>query len=638
MRRSGFTLTELMVASAMLSGVLLAAYGFLWQGFENGMDLLRRDTADVLSRNVLERYLRLPYAELDELMRGGDELDVLDLEDEVLRAGLPLDPEDLRAAGYQVKVAYLRIPGERVAAMLRTQVSWEAPGGHRRSLSHSRYLVQNEGFTTDVAAASGFSPSKHTPADWGRATRWTRRGEGPQGLASRRAAAAAAWSPATTADADAAGEGGGAGALGFRGDPEVVARLLGPRGAMARQGGDVRQIREARARRAGARFLLRSGAPREPWLVDDIPDGQYRFRLEAQDLRGPDGDGRVLGVYVLQAQVHTYHLVAEAQHAGPEASFLLEGEEVLERLHLQDRQRRPALLERTAARLYLFHMVQDPFERFLRVRTLATPDGSRAGTTRTRVAVDDLLRSEGVEPGPGQEPHELLRAAPRTVAPGEVVEGPLDPSCRGGVCTLGRKLLPVTERPRVEVTARRPAAGSAAPEREPPVTEDERWRDAAGLAEADPPAALRLLDGYLLAHPEHARARALRGQIFAGQGMEAQAMEDLRAASRQPEVAREVLPTLAGLALRAGRPDEAERLIERFRAMDPSSPLVATLEGALGDTRRFLAQVAPPTGGAPPPPPTDIGGVDEGAGSGASMSWDDGFGNSGSIRVSPPRR
>ena len=49
--------------------------------------------------------------------------------------------------------------------------------------------------------------------------------------------------------------------------------------------GDPAKVREARATRQRARFLARSGARLEPWLADDIPDGDYAYHLEGQDLR-----------------------------------------------------------------------------------------------------------------------------------------------------------------------------------------------------------------------------------------------------------------------------------------------------------------------------------------------------------------
>jgi hypothetical protein len=688
-RRRAFTLLELLFAAAVLATSLLAAYTFLWQGFENGVDLLRRDMADSIARTVVERYGQVPFGGLVQTFRGDDARDVLEDDDDVLVAGLPRSPEVLRRMGFQVLVGFTRTYGEIPTGVLDAEVSWPLPGGKRRSLSYRRTIV-SDGSPAEMTATSSPRSGNPAPSDWGSARTWhpspkpvprtpapgepiLRRRAFRQRLdtteASRELALGAGitWADAARAVAAAyrPGPGGERGppALGFEGDAALAARMLGPSGDLSRRVGDPAKVREARDRRREARFLARTGARLDPWLADDIPDGDYAYRLEAQDLRDEDGVGRVVGVYVLEDEADSYHLVRDVEFAPDVTEGDVEGDPVYRVTSFRDTSGRPVTLRRTETRLYFLR----PGRRGRAwIRTLDAPDGTyerQAWTARQVAKLQAELGLEPVDPPATRaDDGELVKVANPDVRWAGAS------GCSSGSCQVPpprveqRALLappPAAPTPRRRDSGSRGparlrsyaaappplaagatlAGGTVGGDREPASDVDAEVRAVESLAFTDPEAAIRRLDDVLLHEPDHGPARALRGRLFALRGYTDQATEDLRAAQRDPRVAEEVLPDLAGVLIRSDELDEAERLLDQFRAVRPDDPNGQTLALALRDRREFLAQAAPPAGGgAAAPPAPDIGGGAVGIPSGWSgMSWSV-PGNEGSVMFRPPTK
>lgn len=685
-RRRGFTLVELLFAAAVLAVSLLAAYTYLWQGFENGVDLLRRDMADSIARTVLERYAHAPFGAIEERFLHGS-VDVLESDDPVLVAGLPRSPEVLRRMGFRIDLGFWRVAGEFPTGVLSTEVSWPLPSGKRRSLAYGRTLV-SDGTPPEMAATASASARGKAPSDWGSARKWrpsprpmrrlpppgeaiTRRQrfEGRHAVteASRDVAHTAAITYADAARAVAAAYRPGPdgsrtpAALDFEGDAALAARLVGPGGELSARLGDPAKIRAARAERKEARFLARSGARLEPWLADDIPDGDYAYRLEGQDLRDDAGVGRVVGVYVLQDEGDTYHLVRGLDFFPDPSEGSVEGDPVLRVASYQDGHGRSVTLRRTETRLYFLRPGRDGRAW---IRTLDAPDATfegQAWTTRQLTRLEGELDLSPVEtPASRADDVELVRVASPEIrwagasgcdtgscqVPSPQVEqralvAPPRPAPRRSRATGA----PTKSRggsyaavPRSQARGGGRATGQAAVGGDTPGSAEEldaAVRALESLAFTDPEGAIRQLDDVLLHEPEHGPARALRGRLFALRGNAEQATEDLRAARRDPRVAEEVLPDLAGILIRGDRLDEAERLIEEFRAVRPEDPNGQTLALALRDRQDFLAQAAPPAAGGAATPA--VGGTSDADGGWSGWSWDFPNDQTGSFKFRPSR-
>ncbi len=169
--------------------------------------------------------------------------------------------------------------------------------------------------------------------------------------------------------------------------------LLGKSGVFAKRSGDPKRIRAARTFRKEARFLARTGAQKFAWLSDDIPDGEYRYRLDALDLRGSDGDGRIAGVYLL-GRKDPFRMVANLEVKGEIETRKNEGDFLLERLFLKGQQGEKFLLERSETRLYLIQVSKDPFQRTMWDQSLDAPDGSREGNKYSKRQIARLLKKE----------------------------------------------------------------------------------------------------------------------------------------------------------------------------------------------------------------------------------------------------
>ena len=661
-RRHAFTLIELLFAAAILAVSLLASYTFLYQGFENGVDLLRRDMADSIARTVIDRYGRDGFGVVARRFRGDQPRDILDdaEEDSVLLAGLPRSPEVLRRMGFRVGVGFTRSFGEIPTGVLATEVSWPLPGGRRRSIAYERTLV-SDGTPPEVSATGPTRSRQSVPSEWGSAQEWRpsprparRLPEPGQPIerrrtfqrrvdtteASREVAGSARISWAEAARNVAAAYQGGSQsspALQFEGDAGLAARLLGPSGDLSRRLGDPAKVREARDRRREARFLARTGARLEPWLADDIPDGDYRYRLEGQDLRDEDGVGRVVGVYVLEDEVDSYHLVRDVDFFPDPSEGSVEGDVVYRVSSYQDAAGRPVILRRTETRLY-FLRPGTPGRAW--VRSLDAPDASferQSWTVKQLAKLESELGLTRVEAAPTRaDDAELVKVA------NPEVRWAGASGCDTGSCKVPpprveqRELVrPAPRRPRLLAEPARDRARSYALAPSPAASRatgrsrgfldnggsedlDGEVRALESLAFTDPTAAIRRLDDVLLRAPDHGPARALRGRLFALRGNVDQATEDLRIARRDPRVAEGVLPDLAGLLIRDDQVDEAERLIEEFRAVRPDDPNGQTLALALQDRQLQLAQAAPPVGGTGAGGPGGAGGPFVGGGAGAS--------------------
>ena len=75
MSRRAVTMIEVLVATAIMGAVMLGAYTWLEQDFRFGRDLVGRETADTLVRNMLERYRHLPPEVMLRLVGEDGEVD-----------------------------------------------------------------------------------------------------------------------------------------------------------------------------------------------------------------------------------------------------------------------------------------------------------------------------------------------------------------------------------------------------------------------------------------------------------------------------------------------------------------------------------------------------------------------------------
>ncbi len=689
--RAGATLVELLFAAAVLAALLLGTWTLNYSGFTWSADLARRETAESLSRNLLDRFGRLPLDNLDRLFGLATELDVDALDDLTLAVSDPRERAKLRAEGFERKLEYTPIGEGKRAALLRTRVSWRLPGGVRRSLSHSRYVVSPEAMPDGLAQAPGFSEVASRQS-WGRRETWARATSGELDGVSRasdKGGAAAALTPGGVpalpaggpAPVDAAGFGiasdlqlrkarlpipdrspgerapdpGTEGWLArqeepiaFAGRPETVARLLGPQGLMGGRYGDPAARRAARAARAERRFLARTGVETRSWIQDEIPDGIYLYRLEVLDLRTPEGDGTVTGVFQLKGEPGEYRLVEQDQYASRElATRKLAGEVVLESRRLADQDGRgddrQAALHRTESRIYVVRSTPDPLERKLAIRALPLPDGSKDGTTATRKLQAELLRELAFAPVDGSAPDPVRDAAGADGAIAAADE-PEDPCARTACVKETSRMAVRMEVPKGPAPAAPGAARIAglAPGKKPSLTDPSDaaiLEDARRLAGTDPGAAALLLERYLRSRPGDAEARALRGRVLAVLRRHREAIRELEMAA-DAKADPLVHADLAGVLLLERRPDEAEAILRRANDLGIQDPRLATLEGAVDDLREFLAAPGDPVGdgaAAPAPPPPEGTAVVAPEPGGAFMAWSTGD-QTGSVSFSPPRR
>ena len=177
-RRRGMLLVEALFGLLVLVMLGLVAYGYLYRGFSDGVDLARRGHADILARNGLDRFANLPPGDLGDIMKKAqlnrDENGVPRLSDG------PLHDAD-SAIGmhnvYDSEITYAELPGDRAAGVLTSKVSWRPPAGVRQTIVYRRYLFPPEGYGERVKEASGFSTAAEAQ-NWGHASTWQPRAAG----------------------------------------------------------------------------------------------------------------------------------------------------------------------------------------------------------------------------------------------------------------------------------------------------------------------------------------------------------------------------------------------------------------------------------------------------------------------------
>lgn len=601
-RRPGVTLVEMLVATAMIVTLLFAVMALLRRGFLDGGDLAGRETADTLSRNLLERFYALPRADIERILASGERGgDVGSIEDDTLHGVDARSPGELLAAGFLRELRAGTLRGFQLGS-LRTRVGWRDPSGRRRFLSHGRYSLMPSGMPEGLKQASGFTEAKQVPA-WGRSREWSEVAAGvlgdeePAGLppAVQRRNELRKLLAFRARHREYHPPAGDRQALRFRGDPAQVAGYLGAGGRMAARQSSPERVRRHQAARQVRRFLRRARIPDLDLKPSPVPDGEYRARLEALDLRG-EARGRVLGVYeLIDAQEQSYTMVGQLR-AGPPMTRSLEGDLVLERRALRDARGQPWWLARTEIRLYLIGMTPDLVARRLVIQTLGVGDLSPSGRPTTHDEVARLLAARDLVPADTAPPDELLEALGVTAVPGGAeaymaAPNP-EPTVAAGAGAVGRRCasgpdgtcsLRVTERPVVVTGA--PAMEAPNPYRPASWVRRGGARDPLGQAHeralSDPRAALRLLDSMLEEDGRLEAARLLRARVRADVGDLDGALLDLDALARDPHAKPEVLRDYAGILLRARRLDEAAQAIAVFARRAPEDPLVWTFQESL---------------------------------------------------------
>lgn len=430
--RAGVTLLELLFAAAILAGAMVVAYGWLQQDYAYGMDLVGRETADTLVRNMLERYRHLTPDQMLEMLGEEGEVDPGAVGDATLDRVDPRGSPQLEALGHRRGVRLIRRGGPLGGVSLVGRATWRTVGGRTDQFEFG--VARLPLGAADTPQPSGLHRRAELP-EWGRATRWSVRppssGEAPG------APGVPGGNPAPPPDPTvrhAAGKGPRLPRLVAEAaqrvrdqylpdsalppeappqlelPPDQRERLFGAEGLVPRSYREaLERLRQQRhqARRAEDFFQRTVQAVRAPLGRQEIPEGEYTYTLEALDRR-QETAAQVVGVYRLRQGPRGLPLVARRAGGDPPRR-LLAGDEVLEWRSLRDGAGLPWLLARTEDRLFLIERRRSLGERHLLVAAL-TPDGSPAGTTMTRRAVDGLLEARRLRDAAEAHPDPLLEA------------------------------------------------------------------------------------------------------------------------------------------------------------------------------------------------------------------------------------
>lgn len=434
-------MVEVLVAMSLLGLVAFSGYDVLADSFAMGNDVQVMEDADVLCRDLLQHFSRLPPGTLKEMFpRDGSWMDLPgDLDDLDERYG----PQPASGGVRLVPAAsFETFAGFPPSYHLRVEVRWRRRTQRLRRIRHVQVLLDGSGLDQGLPSASGFQ----APPEWGRAESWDPYGDGPPSLPPdpmdregnlerliQRAAQGAVEGPHRLSYAH--DERPITYRSGYRvvGSVAAAAALIGPGGMFTRALPPPRP-RPRKHRQALAELRFQTRASLGTGLRDrQIPDGQYRFRLEALDDRRRPGEGVVRGLYLLPTEDDEHVLTARETWAGGEpAAAWLGGDLVLERSLVRGEQGGVRELVRTEERLYLVDL--DPRTRGeLEIRSLRFFDGSREGTAMTREARDALLAERGLAPvDPGPAPT-LAEVAERASTAAGAVAGA---GCLRGGCEL----------------------------------------------------------------------------------------------------------------------------------------------------------------------------------------------------------
>ncbi len=170
--RFGISVTELLLSAALLGALLLGTWGLLRQGFARGVRTAEREAADVRSRNVLDRFARMPREHLESLLAGRPEVEVSELADPTLEGS------GEGTGGYRRRISVQRLPGAVEALLVRSRVSWRPPRAERDAeVGHSRLVFPGQGGAGSGGGdLSGFELAARVPG-WGRSESWGGAGE-----------------------------------------------------------------------------------------------------------------------------------------------------------------------------------------------------------------------------------------------------------------------------------------------------------------------------------------------------------------------------------------------------------------------------------------------------------------------------
>lgn len=379
--RRGFTLLEILISMTILAGALAVAYGMLQNDYRYGMDLQDRHTADVLARNLLDRYRTMPPEDLLELVGGDGSYDPGLLGDETLDAIDPRSPEELDRLGFRRTLEVSQRGGLLGGITFRTRVSWKSHGGRRDDFTYGVARVDVDQLGRRLGEPSGFG-AEARELGWGKAQKWEAPEVAPAGGGFPGSLARAAQEASRSyVDDDYR-----PGALARRGPPELWENLEESRPLRTALAAQDLARQQAAPEQRRAEFIQRVVKGDLGKLeTAEIPDGEYTFSLEAHDR----GDGDRLGLLELRGEGRE-HLLVLRERGDPRVTHL-RGDVVLASRELRDRRGRSWTLMRTEDRLFLIEDGDGFGLRRIVLHTLEIPDGGSAPTTLTGRAVQAFL-------------------------------------------------------------------------------------------------------------------------------------------------------------------------------------------------------------------------------------------------------
>lgn len=449
MKRRAVTILEVLVATAILGAVMLAAYTWLEQDFRFGHDLVGRETADTLVRNLLERYRHLPPEVMLRLVGEEGEVDPGELGDATLDGVDPRGSDELERLGHRRGIRVWRQGGPLGGVGLSGRATWRSVDGDLDQFEFGVAQLQaggagaEEGGWGPRGRPSGFR-RRGGGSDWGTRSGWSVPG-GPRGAGAVSPEGAATGTGASGGGRGSGRSGGGAPAGGDRHVAEVwggpgleelirkaaegatvtdasapppptrvaevrderewLGRLTGEDGDLARSYREaLERLRRRTPESREAEFVTRSTAHAGSGLVSKrVPPGRYHYVVDVLDVRHELAPRRV-GSFQLSGDGGRFRMVLRELGAPPRRT--LEGDEVLESRDLSGPGGRPWKLWRTPERLVLVEYPAGFFPAQLVLRELPAPDPSEKGTTMTRRAVEEALAAEHL--GPVAQPHPSL--------------------------------------------------------------------------------------------------------------------------------------------------------------------------------------------------------------------------------------
>ena len=454
MSRRAVTMIEVLVATAIMGAVMLGAYTWLEQDFRFGRDLVGRETADTLVRNMLERYRHMPPEVMLRLVGEDGEVDPGELGDATLDRVDPRGSEALEQLGHRRGIRVWRQGGPLGGVGLAGRATWRSVDGDYDQFEFGVARMQAggaggpEGGWGPGGRPSGFR-RKSGGSDWGSRKSWAVPPASGESAGGGRGGSSAAGGSSSSGSGGSGGQSSGSagggrstGASDVWGGPGLddlvrqaaqsttvaradasppptrltevrderkwLGRLTGAEGDLARSYREaLERLRRRPPEDREQAFVERTGARHTAGglKTERVPEGTYEYVVDVLDVRHPS-DPRQVGNFELTGDAGRYRLVYREVGAPPRRT--LEGDEVLEVRDLVGAKRRPWKLWRTPERVVLVEYPEGFFPTRLVLRDLPAPDPSAKGTTLTRRAVEEAIEKASLSPA-GRPHASLLR-------------------------------------------------------------------------------------------------------------------------------------------------------------------------------------------------------------------------------------